>query len=944
MTHLYRVACILVLVTMILPGISSAADTGTIQGKVLDAETGEALRMGSVLIEQLKKGMYTDVKGSFALKNVPSGTYSVRFSYVGYTTKTVEGVVVKTGEVTTLNVVLSPQISQTEEIVVEARRVNDNQAALLTQRKNAAQVSDGISHEEIQRAPDNDAGQALRRVSGVTLMNDKFVQVRGVSERYSNTTLNGSALATTEPDKKSFAFDIFPAELLENATVTKSFTPDLPGNFSGGLVQLNTVDFPSENFLRLSLGSSLNNMVSLRSDKFVSSPGGSTDWLGIDDGSREMPAGMPENRRSMDALLTQSRDPFDTTGAKEHWIDLGKSFHNNLWKRNYSTASPNGSFSLSAGHATSLFDNEFGVVGSLTYNNSYALNEMGRNALLANRAYQYKLSGLQATHSINWGGILNLAYKLGAHSALSIKNVYNRSSDDEVVMLEGQDVGYQFLDLKLSGSQFVQKSMYATQIGGEHNLAFLDNSFFDWKFGYSQSERDEPDFRRLRYSRSTADSSLPYEIGIPLTQQGDGTSAGRFFSNLEDAATNAAFNFSIPAWEGKIKFGSLIENRNRSFTARSFTYIQARNGAVDIDLTAPPDSIFVEENFREDGIGIAEDTRLSDSYNAEEHLKTGYLMADMPFTVADLEFRFIGGVRYESNVQALNSFSINDDPVHVDLKTDDWLPSINLLYKATPSTNIRLSATQTLARPSLREFAPFSFFDFQTQSNIQGNPNLKRSLIQNYDIRFETFPDIGEVLSVSFFYKNFKDAIEETIFPQQSELTRTFANAEGTAINYGIELEARKSLSFLGDYGKNFLLNLNYSLIGSEVTVKQGGEGTEDTRPMWGQSPYTLNVGVYYVEPNIRTAVNVSYNTYGRRIVQVAQQGIYEFADPHVYELPRDVVDVSIAQPIIENALTARFVVRDLFNQPVEWEQGGVMVASTRKGRSMGLSLSYQLR
>lgn len=931
------------LLTLWAPKLS-AQDVGIIQGQVIDGATGEFLRAATVQVVGTTRGAYSDVKGTYTIKKVPVGTYSIRASYTGYAAQIIEGITVKSGQTTKLNITLKPDIKMMDEIVVTARRSDDNQASLLAQRKNSAQVSDGISIEEIKRTPDSDAGQALRRVSGVTLMNDKFIQVRGVGERYSNTTLNGASLSTTEPDKKSFAFDIFPADLLQNATIAKSFTPDLPGNFAGGLVQLNTVEFPDGPTLSLSLSSSFNSNVTLKSDAFQTYPGGGTDWLGFDDGSREMPSEIPDSRRDMDALRRAANDPFDTTGAKEQWVAMGKNFHNNLWKRESTTAMPNGSFSLSAGDVYSVLDNDFGIIGSLTYSNSYASNTIERNSILADKSPLYKMAGTQSARSVNWGGLLNLAYKIGEHSSVSIKNTYNRSSDDEVVSLEGQDLGYQFVDLKLYGSQFVQKELFATQVGGEHTIAAIANTLFDWKVGYSQSERDEPDFRRLRYSRLTADSSLPYEAEIPLTPQGNGVSAGRFFSNLQEEATNVAANIAVPFMAAaKVKFGGLVENRNRVFSARSLTYVQANGGAVDVDFTSAPDSLFTLGNFREDGLGISEDTRMSDSYDAEEHLQAAYAMIDVPFQIAEENFRFIGGARFEHSRQQLNSFAIDDSPVAVDLETNDVLPSINLIYQMNDKANVRASASQTLARPSLREFAPFAFYDFQSQVLIQGNPNLKRSLIQNYDLRFELFPNPGEVLSASLFYKTFKDAIEETIFPQQSELTRTFDNADGTALTYGLEFEVRKSLAFLGEYATNFLLNVNYAIINSEVSISQGGDGATDKRQMWGQSPYTLNVGVYFVEPELRTSINLSYNIYGRRIVQVAQQGVFEFSDPHVYELPRGVVDLSIAQPI-SDMFQVRLSIRDLLNAPIEWEQGGVKTYSTLRGRSVGLSFGYKLQ
>lgn len=242
----------------------AAAQTGTIEGKVTDAESGELLRGATISITSTKKGAYSDTKGTYRLKKLSAGTYSLKVSYVGYQTTTFDGVVVTDNAVTTFNIQLAVSKELGSEVIVEAKKVTDNAAALLTQRKNAAQVSDGIGREEISKMPDSDAGQSLKRVSGVTLVEGKFIYVRGVSDRYSNTTLNGAALTSTEPDKKAFAFDMFPSELLENANIVKSFTPDLPGNFAGGLVQLNTIDFPSKRGLKISGSQGYNNYVTFK--------------------------------------------------------------------------------------------------------------------------------------------------------------------------------------------------------------------------------------------------------------------------------------------------------------------------------------------------------------------------------------------------------------------------------------------------------------------------------------------------------------------------------------------------------------------------------------------------------------------------------------------------------------------------------------------------------
>ena len=953
----------------------NATGAGTIQGKVTDGSSGDIMR--SVTVELLtkekqstKKGAYTDVTGKYTIKKVQQGIYSLRFRYVGFETKLIENVEVPVGKSITVNVTLSPETKKATEVVITARANKESKEAILAQRKNSAQVSDGVSKEEISKLPDADAGQALKRVSGVTLVGDKFIYVRGSSDRYSNTTLNGSTLTSTEPDKRSFDFGMFPSEFLQQANITKSFTPDLPGNFAGGLVQLQTIDFPDGFSLKASLSTSANNNTQISDNTFRSYQGGSNDWLGLDDGTRAMSSATPGSREDINRLLLNARRQ-DAQGdtARSTLQNFARGFNQDVWTNNNFSANPNTSFALSFSNLYELFENDLGIIASVNYGNAYSINSIVRSPILADKEYRQENAGTVSTRSVNYGGMANIAYKLGGHSSLSFKNVFNRSADDESTILSGRDIP-QGIDIRPSSWQFVQKELLSTQANGEHTFSFdstaiVSSLFMDWRLGYSQSLRDEPDFRRLRYSRQSVDSTLPFTADIQPTPQGDGTLAGRFYSTLNDFARNAAFNISFPILgeiksalpvfrEVKIKTGFLTENKNRYFSARSFTINQPTSGADgSIDFSDTPDSLFRAENFRQGGLGMSEDSKRSDSYIAGEELYAGYFMIDAPFSIAGEQFRIIGGARVEDAVQSLNSFDTEGKPINITYATTDWLPSFNLIYKATEAMNLRMSATRTLTRPNLREFAPFAFYDFQSLFVVRGNPNLERTVISNYDIRYEYFPNPGEVFSVSGFYKNFINPIEETIDQVSSEYIRTFSNgqsvdstgkkiADGNAFNYGVEFEARKSLGFLGDYFRNFGINANLSLIQSEITVLQGK--SQDTRSIWGQSPYSLNIGLFFTEPELGTSVNIGYNRYGRRIVQVGLRGAFAFDDPHVYEQPRDVIDFSIIQPLFDNAFEVKLVARDILNQELLWQQGGKTIASNLRGTTFSIGMSYRFR
>jgi len=919
-----------------------------ISGKITDGSTGDIMR--SVTVELLtkdkqstKKGAYSDVTGKYTIKKVQQGVYSLRFRYVGYETKLIENVEVPTGKNVTVNVTLSPETKKAEEVVVTARANKESKEAILAQRKNSAQVSDGVGQEEIAKLPDGDAGQALKRITGVTVVGDKFVYVRGVSERYNNTTLNGAALTSTEPDKKAFAFDMFPSEFLQSANVIKSFTPDMPGNFAGGLVQLNTIDFPQGFAFKVGLSSAYNDNVSLKSGAFQTYSGGATDWLASDDGTRALVSGMPSTSTELDNLIRRAGNPeADNGAAAREWIALGRSFNSGVWKQDAIAAPVNTGTSISYSNLFDIADNDFGIIASANYSNGYNINQIGRAGLSGAGNEQYNYAGSVSTRSMGWGGLFNMAYKLGGHSTVSFKNIYNQSADDEVVVLQGNDYN-QDRERRFYSAQFVEKSLYSGQVAGQHNLP--GDILTEWNGGFSRSTRNEPDLRRLRYSRQN-DNEL-FSADVPSeTAKGDGTVAGRFFSDLIDNAYTAGLNITIPVSTAKIKTGALLERRDREFGARSFTIIQSKSVFPDVDpeginLTASPDKLFDSTNFRANGLGIAEDSKKSDQYAADEQLNAGYAMVDMPFSIGDENFRIITGVRVENNTQRLPAVYTGDNQlISIERNTTDILPALNLIWKTSENTNVRVSGSQTLTRPNLREFAPFAFFDFQRQARVQGNTDLQRALIWNFDARYEYFPRPGEVLSVSTFYKSFQNAIEETILPSSGNPVFSFQNASGTALNYGIEFELRKQLGFIAEDLENLGASVNVSLINSEVNVRQGN--LNDTRPMWGQSPYSINLGLFYQHPDIGTQVNVGYNRSGERIIQVGLLGSYDFANPHVYEQPRDVVDISLSQPIIAG-LEARLVVRDVLNQELIWLQGGRNVASNLRGRTLNFSIGFKL-
>jgi len=458
-----------------------AQGTGQLAGKVTDAAKGEALIGANVIIDGTLLGAAVDVDGDYLIRNVPAGTYTVRFSFVGYAAKVVNNVIVEADKTAKIDVILKEEVIQGEEIVVEATAILSSENAMLQQQRKAATIGDAIAAEQIKRAPDATTGEALRRVTGVSIVDNKFVYVRGTSERYNNTLLNGAQLSSTEPDKKAYAFDTLPSNLLENTVISKSFTPYLPGNFSGGLVQINTIEFPEKLTIRLSATGAYS--TASTTENFRTYEGSKWDFFGIDDGTRELPSAVNGSK------------VISSNYSKNDLQAIGRSF-SNIWSVANQKAAPNSSYMFSLGSSMTLFGRTLGYIGALSYRNNFEKVDIERNDYNFDGSPQFELKGEEYRFSVLWGGMLNLSYKLGDFHKISLKNLYNRAADDEVVEFRGNNYD-QGSNQKNTGLRFVARSSYSSQLIGEHAFPHLAGLQWHWQSSYSASKRDEPDYRRI---------------------------------------------------------------------------------------------------------------------------------------------------------------------------------------------------------------------------------------------------------------------------------------------------------------------------------------------------------------------------------------------------------------------------------------------------------------
>jgi outer membrane receptor protein involved in Fe transport len=905
-----------------LPSLILAQAKGKISGTVVDASTGETLVGVNVVIEGTFIGKPTDLDGKYII-DIEPGTYTLVASYVSYNRKRVLDVVVEAGKTTTVDFTLESESKSLGEITVSADANKNTEAALLRVQFKAPSIMDGISSEQIKRTPDASSSDALKRVTGVTITGGKFVNVRGTPERYSVTMLNGSQAPSTEADKRSFSFDLVPSNLLDNVIIIKAATPDIPGDFSGGMVKLSTIDFPTDLTFNFSYGTAYKTGTTF--GDFLTYPGGNKDFLGIDDGSRKTPAGFPS---SMEPGM-YSREQINNFAKL-----LG-----NVWDPSKKTAPADQNISLSVGNSFGK-EGQFGAIASLSYRNSYQTSQLIRREFEAADFLRFDYKGSRYQNTVLWGGILNLSWKPNTTNKVSLKNTITTNGEDEVTRLEGGQFTDRNADQLQNVLRFTSRNIITSDLSGEHFFSKTKTGLnLRWNVYNTLSNRDEPDYRRSIYERPFDTDQYYAAVGV----QANVRNGGRYYSDLKEQIRGGSFDLSQKLGTSKITLGGAYDANQRDFNARLIGVIQnaSGNGFTDFNLLfLPLNQIFAPENFRRNGFSIQEFRNGSNTYDANQQIAAAFLMIDSPFSVLGNDFRFVGGLRLEDSKQAVNTLNVNfTDSLKIRNNESSYLPSANLTWLLSETSNLRFAASKTVNRPELRELAPFSYFDYNTQTSLRGNENLKQSNIQNLDIRYELYPTQGELIALSVFYKSLNNAIEQVIVSGVAlNAERTYSNAD-KAQNYGFEIEGRKNLGFISESLRNTLLSANYTRVKSSVEVKSTDSTLpREGKPLQGQSAYSINLGLNYNLPISNTNIGLFYNRLGSRIVEVATN----FEDD-VIEDPRDLLDLTISQPLFGGRYEMKFSARNMLNQDQIFRQANAVVRQTQEPTSFSIGLSIKL-
>lgn len=872
--------------------------------------------------------VYTDVDGRF-LFELPPGTHEIKVAMDGYETRIVKVDVPAGARVLDANIGLQmSRFAETVTVTADAflGAVTSSAEAQMVERKAAPVISDNLGSQEMKKNADSDAAAAMSRVTGLSVVDNQYVFVRGLGERYSNTTLSGATLPTTEPDKKVVPLDLFPAGLLDSVQVSKSYSPERSAEFAGGLVQINPIKFPSRAVLSFSYG--LSGYSTATGKSVPLSPLGNRDWLGFDDGARALPAGIPGNKVVRRGIYTP-----DVGYTPEQITDFGRQL-GNTWSPAAADGAPGQNWGAVFGNRFG----KFGVVASVTqsYKEQYVEEERAfyrigdDDQLEAVSDYDMKYG----TERAQLGAVANFAYQMNSNNRISLENFYSHSGKDEGRTFEGPNTEnvFYYRNARLA---FVEEGLLSTALTGDHFFPGAANSRIDWRFNVARANRDEPDLRETLYQQPfLSGTRLPNPAVAPVLAD-ESQSGFRLFNNLDDETMDLAVNYGAFRTTGarptQFKFGANYVERTRDFQSRRFRFIPivaTKDGAPPVNLTQTPEQLYASNN-----IGTAfrfnEETRPVDAYDGEQTTMAGYGMLDMALSARS---RLIAGARVENFKQTVNTFDpfgLFERTITAENENTDIFPSVNFVQSVGARQNIRLGYSTTVNRPEFRELAEFEFTDVVGSRATRGNPDLQRALIQNVDARWELFPGGRSIVSASTFFKYFDQPIERVVIAAANPIT-TFQNAD-QARNFGVEFETAFEL------GGGFFMNANYTWVDSKITLlpEQQTVQTSQERALAGQSKNLFNVTGEYARGGFSLRMLVNY--VGDRISDVGANQA-----PDIVEEGRETVDLVLVQRF-GSRYNLRFSVENLTDSEYLFSQGTARQRSYKLGQTYGFSFGVDV-
>jgi hypothetical protein len=932
MHFLMNMKYILLIAIGLTISVRAIAQTGVIRGNIKDASTKETLIGATVVLQGTTIGATTDFDGNFRIDKVASGNYNLVISYISYDNEIVR-VEVGNGKEANVNIELKLASVNIDEVEVVGKRRDNTEVSLVSTIKAGNLIVSGISAQQISKSQDKDAAEVIRRVPGITITDGRFIIVRGLMERYNSVMLNGSTAPSFEADKRAFSFDAIPSGMINNILIYKSPAPELPADFAGAAINVETKSNADENSLVVSYNAKYIQHTTFNNN-FQTYKGGRTDWLGFDDGTRDIPKGVPDPAGFKDLYTWKSID--DYLQKTTELVKVSKLFSNN-WETKNKAPLPDQSLSITLQHRFVIGKASLGNISSLSYNSSSDYLSVNRleyqdYSEAQNRVIKdFDFHDQKSKESTKIGFIHNWNLLYGKNQKLEFRNFLNQMGNKSTTLRNG--VNYYNVDtIRAYDLRYESRFIYSGQLAGEQNFNH-DRTKINWMAGYGFTKNDQPDNRRLTFVLdSDPNSDRHGEYFLRMQNVPNAYMAGRLWLNLEEKVTNykidlehqfKVFN-SETAWI--LKAGASYEHKKRSFSSNligAITYSKP----PDI-LYNPVTEIFGTENiyfdqtapYNEDGITYRDNTGAKDSYDGEDHTIAAYVGLKIPIVK---KVNIYGGVRVEKFKRKISNFyekTGNTDNLDILRDTLNFFPSVNATYNLNEKNLLRFSFGKTINRPEFREMSNFDYQDFDMFAIIHGNDTLKSAYIDNYDFRYEWYPSNGEIVSVAAFYKDFTNPIEIFLIPAGSGYDYKPFNTE-KAYSMGLELDARKQfLEFENSVGflhhlKDLTVIFNASLIKSEINTSKQAFAIDEKRVMQGQSPYIVNLGLNYANPISKLSIDINYNRLGKRIAYVGTP-----LNPHTWELPRNSLDLTLKKEI-GRRVTLKAGIKDLLNNPVRFVQ-----------------------
>lgn len=911
---------------------TTALSQSGIKGTVTDRKMREPLTGAAILVEGTTTGTTADIDGQFELK-LPAGSYNLVISYVSYNTQRIANVNVTAGNTTVLNVELEEASLELQSVQVVATAKTDTDLSLLRNVRSALQVVSGISSQQIGRTLDRDASEVVKRIPGVTIQDNRFIVVRGLNQRYNNVWLNNAATPSSETDVRAFSFDAIPSNMIDNLLIYKTGSAENTAEATGGFIKISTKNIPDNDFLNIEYGIGFNDATTFQQAYFL--PSHPVDWLGMGHLARDLPSDFPSNLAD---LRIAERDA-QALRLSTHWVARPI------------TALPSQKFSVAHGKRWILNGgNRLGTITSFNYNQGYSTRDN-----MLNYSYERydaenqvpiffnKLETDIFSRDVRIGLMHNWAFQNTQGTRIEFKNLFNQIGIDKTAEAIGWN-NYRMSNFQYFSNQYSARTTYSGQLSGNHNLQNSDYHKLDWNLGFAYANRIEPD-RQNWSKKEVTDGEFQFVLpDVPSINE-----LGRLYMTNHEFVYTAAVNwekrFRISDYQTTLKAGAYEEIKTRNFSERSITY---RNAYGSLS-TAEINQMNFETLFTQPHLGagrvisLDEQTNVANNYDAQNFLTAAYATFTLPIGA----FNINAGIRAEYNRLMLQGFYNASAPVRVDNPEFDLFPSLNTSFNLNPKSLLRLAFSRSINRPEFREVAPLTYYDFTEKNSVVGNPELQAASIYNLDLRYEFYPSPTETFTVAAFFKRFNNPIEMVSIGAGSFFS--FDNAL-SATNYGLEMELKKSLQFLGL--KHFSVNMNASLIHSMVQFAD--LESERNRPLQGQSPYVFNTGIYYQNDQAGISSNLMYHVMGRRIMVAAQlnQGVVEI--PDIFELPRHVIDWSFSKKL-GKSLELKLGIKDILAQKHHTQQTFVVeknneiqeVTLTNKlfntGRTFSLGINWKI-